>query len=144
MSPYLSSYIRIYILYTLKRFLSGPSYRIWGLIYSLCLLYIQICTLIVNMTKHQSHQVKFRHIFIFSLLSIIINKVSPWWQSPDLRLRPVGTDAPALCQTQGVRPTALQTQTALFHHTGHRFLLRDPEGTIDREERGQRKVLLQQ
>ncbi len=69
--------------------------------------------------------------------------VSPWWQSPDLWLRPVGSNAPALCQAEGIGPTGLQTQTALLQHTGHGFLLRNPEGIIDSEERGQRKVLLQ-
>lgn len=64
------------------------------------------------------------------------HSLPPWWQTADLWLRPVGSNAPALCQAQAIGPTGLQTQTTLFQHTGHRFLLRDPKGAIDREERG--------
>lgn len=69
----------------------------------------------------------------------------PQWRSPDLRRKPVGADAPALRQAKAVRPAGLQTQPALSQHTGHRFLLRDPEGAIEREEESsQWEVLLQQ
>lgn len=67
----------------------------------------------------------------------------PQCQTSDLRLRPVGTDAPALRQSQSICPTRLQTQTTLSEHTGHRFLLGDPEEMVDKDG-GQWTLLFRQ